>query len=107
LSTAWAARSEGSFAIALSIREGISSRVDEEAVAAGSDTTNESGTPPSRSGGGMYSFTFAHRLSTSAEEQLLRIDDGEPKNSRGTAVHHSKQPSSLAESQRGYRVRDG
>jgi len=33
LSTAWAARSGGSFAIALSIREGISSRVDEEAVA--------------------------------------------------------------------------
>ena len=35
------------------------------------------------------------------------MDDGEPENSRGTTVHHSKQPSSLAESQRGCRVRDG
>ena len=107
MSTAWAARSGGSFAIALSIREGISSRVDEEAVAAGSDPTDESGTPPSRSDRGMYTSTFAHRRSTSAEEQLLRMDDGEPENSRGTTVHHSKQPSSLAESQRGCRVRDG
>ena len=62
-------------------------------MAVGSDPTDESGTPPSRSGGGMYTSTFAHRRSTSAEEQLLRMDDGEPENSRGTKVHHSKQPS--------------
>ena len=76
-------------------------------MAAGSDPTDESRTPPSRSGGGKYSSTFAHRRSTFAEEQLLRMDDGEPENSRGTAVHHNKQPSSLAESQRGCKVRDG
>jgi hypothetical protein len=35
------------------------------------------------------------------------MDDGEPENSRGTAVHHSKQPSNLAESQRSCRVRNG
>ena len=55
----------------------------------------------------MYTSTFAHRRSTSAEEQLFRMDDGEPENSRGTTIHQSKQPSSLAESQRGCRVRDG
>jgi len=35
------------------------------------------------------------------------MDDGEPENSRGTTIHQSKQPSSLAVSQRGCRVRDG
>ena len=33
-------------------------------------------------GGGMYTSTFAHRRSTSAEEQL-RMDDGEPEIAEG------------------------
>ena len=52
-------------------------------------------------------ITITRRPVRLVQQSRLLLFPLEPENSRGTAVQHSKQPSSLAESQRGCRVRDG